>query len=84
MHVKRLVEVLGEAIAVRASVHTIGGFSAHADQGELLDWLRTFTVTPEVFIVHGEEKAALEFEAIVKERLNFKTYVPRPGDRFTI
>ena len=41
--------ILGEDMAIRSKVYTIGGFSAHADQGELLEWLGTFTNKPKVF-----------------------------------
>jgi metallo-beta-lactamase family protein len=78
------VRVLGEEIAVRAKVYTIGGFSAHADQKELLEWLGSFKNKPEVFVVHGEESVALEFEKIVNERLNLKTRVPVKGEEFEI
>ena len=78
------VHVLGEEIAVRAEVCTIGGFSAHADQKELLEWLGSFTSKPEVFIIHGEEKTALEFEGIVKSKFGLVTHVPRKGEEFEI
>jgi len=78
------VRVLGEEIAVRAKVYTIGGFSAHADQKELLEWLGSFKNKPEVFIVHGEENVALEFEKMVNERLNLKTRVPSKGEEFVL
>ena len=78
------VRVLGEEIAVRAKVYTIGGFSAHADQKELLEWLGSFKNKPEVFIVHGEENVALEFERVVNEKLNFKTRVPTTGEEFVL
>lgn len=78
------VRVLGEEIAVRAKVYTIGGFSAHADQKELLEWLDSIKNKPEIFIVHGEEKVALEFEKIVNERLNLKTRVPSKGEEFVL
>jgi metallo-beta-lactamase family protein len=78
------VRVLGEETAVRAAVCTIGGFSAHADQKELLEWVGSFTSKPEVFIVHGEEETALEFEGIVKQKFGLVTHVPRKGEEFTI
>ena len=78
------VRVLGEEIAVRAKVYTIGGFSAHADQKELLEWLASFKNKPEVFVVHGEEDVALEFEKIVNDRLNLKTRVPMKGEEFEL
>jgi metallo-beta-lactamase family protein len=78
------VHVLGEEIAVRAKVYTIGGFSAHADQAGLLAWLGSFSGSPEVFIVHGEEKTALEFEKLVQEKFGFTTHVPHKGDEYDI
>jgi metallo-beta-lactamase family protein len=78
------VRVLGEEIAVRAEVRTIGGFSAHADQKELLEWLGSVTSKPEVFIIHGEEKTALEFEGIVRQKFGLVTHVPRKGEQFEI
>jgi metallo-beta-lactamase family protein len=78
------VEVLGEDIVVRASIHTLGGFSAHADRTELLDWISRFKNSPEIFIVHGEENVSLDFEAAIKERFSFATHVPRVGEEFEI
>ena len=76
--------LLGEEIAVKAGVHTIGGFSAHGDQAGLLEWLGAFTNHPEVFIVHGEENACLDFEKAVREKFGFTTHVPHRGDEFDI
>jgi metallo-beta-lactamase family protein len=47
----------GEKIQVNANIHTIGGFSAHADQQGLIDWYLAFENTPPVVLVHGEEQA---------------------------
>lgn len=76
--------ILGEEMAIRAKVHTIGGFSAHADQGELIEWLSTFTSNPKVFIVHGEESVSLEFERVVRDKLGLRTYVPHLGEELDI
>jgi len=78
------VWILGDRVAVRSRVFTIGGFSAHADQKELLEWLGLFKNKPEVFIVHGEETSALEFEKQVKEQLGLRTRVPEMGESFEI
>lgn len=47
------VEVMGEEVAVRAQIQTIGGFSAHADHDDLLAFLET-AGCPHVWLVHGE------------------------------
>ena len=47
------VSLFGEEIAVRARIHTINGFSAHADQAELLRW-HAATRAARTFLVHGE------------------------------
>jgi metallo-beta-lactamase family protein len=78
------VTIWGEEIAVRARVWTIGGFSAHADQKELLAWLSGFRNRPTVFVTHGEESAALTFADLVRERYRFTTHVPEPGQQFPL
>lgn len=80
----KTVQILGEEIAVRASIYTINGFSAHADQAELIEWLTLFNDSPEVFIVHGEEEVSISFGKLVNEKIGFKTYVPEKGDVFDI
>ena len=47
------VEIFGETVAVRAEIHTINGFSAHADQAELLAW-QAQTHAERTILVHGE------------------------------
>jgi metallo-beta-lactamase family protein len=51
------VHLFGEEVPVRASIHTIGGFSAHADQAELLAWHGRTGSPGRTFLVHGEEEA---------------------------
>jgi metallo-beta-lactamase family protein len=76
------VRLLGEEIAVRAHIHTLGGFSAHADQKGLLEWLSHFTNPQmEVFINHGEEKISIELAKIIQQKFNYKTAVPQWMER---
>ena len=80
----KTVELFGEKIVVRAGIHTLGGFSAHADQDELLVWLCCLRGAPEIFIVHGEEQAAMDFQDALKKRFPYVSHVPRVGDTFEI
>ncbi len=74
----KTVRLFGEEIAVKAHIHTLGGFSAHADQKGLLDWL-SHVENPrlEVFVNHGEEKTSLGLSQLVNARFHFKTSVPQ-------
>jgi len=80
----KTVHILGEEIAIKASIYTINGFSAHADQAELIEWISFFKDSPEVFIVHGEEEVSMVFSSRVNERFGFKTYVPEKGEMFML
>jgi metallo-beta-lactamase family protein len=53
------VHIFGKEVPVKASIHTIGGLSAHADQAGLIRWLKGFKSSPRnVYITHGEINAA--------------------------
>jgi len=62
----RFFRIGGDKIAVNASIHTLGGFSAHASQSQLIDWVSNFSKPhPELFLIHGEEEAKL----VLQQRL---------------
>jgi len=70
------VRLFGEDVPVKASVHTIGGLSAHADQAGLLDWLRGFKSPPRaIFVVHGEPESASVFAKCIREDLGWKNVI---------
>ncbi len=74
----KTIKLLGRYVAVRAEVVSVPAFSVHADQGELIDWLRRAPRPPEtVFIVHGEPAAARALEAAIEEQLDWTAVVPR-------
>jgi metallo-beta-lactamase family protein len=75
------VRLYGEDVAVKARIHTLGGFSAHADQKGLLEWIGNIKNSNlKVFIVHGEEQTTAEFAKKIEETLGLKTYIPRWGE----
>jgi metallo-beta-lactamase family protein len=72
------IKMLGEVIPVRAKIKVLDGFSAHADQGEILRWLRTFKKPPRVtYIVHGEPPAANALAEVIRGQLKWKVEVAK-------
>jgi metallo-beta-lactamase family protein len=74
------VAILGEQIQVRARVHTINGFSAHAGQAELIAWQRE-TGAQSTFLVHGEEAAMRSLAALLT---GTRIEMPAPGQAFDL
>ncbi len=59
--------IAGKRINIKAGVHEISGYSAHADRDDLLRWVKGFRGKPEKsFLVHGEE----ESKRVLKKELN--------------
>lgn len=79
---EKRVRLFGEEHTVRASVHTIGGLSAHADRDALLGWLRAFKSAPErTFVVHGEAATACGFADTIADQLGWSVEAPAAGSR---
>ncbi len=75
----RYVTLFGEEIPVRAKIHTINGFSAHADRDELLAWHHA--IKPEAtFLVHGDEAVMQSFSQL----LTGKVQLPQKGESFDL
>ena len=76
----RAVDIFDVQVPIRASVHTINGFSAHADQRELLAW-HARTGAARTFLVHGEPDTMRSFAALLP---NSKVELPAPGQTFAL
>lgn len=70
------VRILGQQYPVNAKIETISGFSAHADQQELITWLKTGKNTKKIFVTHGEPDASKELAAHIKAQLGCDAHVP--------
>jgi metallo-beta-lactamase family protein len=81
----RSVRLFGEDVPVRARIATLGGFSAHADQSALLNWLSHLRAAPrKLFLVHGEPHACSGLAAAIKARLTWDAYIPADVERVEI
>jgi len=78
------VKIFRENVSVKARIFTIGGFSAHADQNDLLEWIGNFESKPRVFVVHGEAAASQAFASLVQERFNLTAHVPKWKERLVL
>ena len=79
------VKIFGQEIEVNAQIHTLGGFSAHADQRDLRYWLRGFGHSPKiVFLTHGDKEIAIGFANNIKTELKLNTEVPRLNEEFEL
>lgn len=82
---EKVVRIFGEEVAVRASIHTLGGFSAHADQKALMAWAGGFSKPPgRTFVVHGEAAAANNFAQQLRTEKNWTVDVPEIGQSFQL
>jgi Cft2 family RNA processing exonuclease len=88
----KTVRLDGRPREVRCTIRSIAGFSAHADEGELLDWIGRFAQGKRrgdrgfprtVFLVHGDPEAQQALEPKV-QALGFETHVPRWHERLTL
>ncbi len=77
----RRVRILGSEVAVKARIHTLGGFSAHAGQSQLLEWAGHMRkMMPKLCLVHGELEAMLELQRCLVERYNWDAAIPSLGE----
>jgi metallo-beta-lactamase family protein len=80
------VNILGEEYSVKSKIKTMDYFSAHADQKELLDYLKLNPANrlKNIFLVHGEEEQALPLrEKIIQKGYKNADY-PLSGEKFVI
>jgi metallo-beta-lactamase family protein len=76
---RKTVRIFGEPVKVAARIHTIGGLSAHADQGGLLEWYGHFRNRPPVWLVHGEDPARQVLAEKLQRRFGCKVGLAQPG-----
>jgi metallo-beta-lactamase family protein len=72
------VKMLGEVVPVRAQVKVLDGFSAHADQSEILRWLGTFPKAPKTtYVVHGEAAGANALAEEIRQKLKWNVEIAK-------
>src|SRR5215472_12536836 len=75
------VNIHGDKVAVKASVHTLGGFSAHAGQTDLLTWFSAIApARPRVVLTHGENEQRGALAKKIQQRFRLSSRLPAMGE----
>ena len=75
----------GEEIAVNARIEYIEGYSGHADQDGLMNFIYSFRNKPkQVFLVHGEEESQEVLEQKIQEEANLPVIIPNYGETYEL
>ena len=79
------VKIFGEEISVNARVEYIEGFSGHADQEWLLNFIYSFIEKPKhIFLVHGEHEGQLVLQDKIIETANIPVTIPKFGEKYDL
>ncbi len=78
------INLWGETVQVAASIHTIGGLSAHADQTGLKNWYQHFNNHPHIVLVHGEEQAQQCLSKILQTESNATVTIAKYGQKIDL
>ncbi len=75
------VRLYGEEVIVNAKIHTLGGFSAHADRDGLMEWMSHIKNSKlKVFVVHGEEESSQSLAEEIRSTFGYEAYTPCWGE----
>ncbi len=78
------VSILGESFKVNAQIYTINGFSSHADQNELMEWVTAVKTKPQkVCLIHGDENVMKIYKNKLEQH-GFNAYIPGYGEEINI
>ncbi len=81
----KTVRIHGEEVSVGAKIEQIHGYSGHADQNGLMNWLANVEeIRRQVFVVHGEPDSADAFAVMLNEKRGFNAVAPRMDEEFDL
>jgi metallo-beta-lactamase family protein len=73
------IKMYGQQLPVRATIVNLTGYSAHADQNELLRWLGTLQNKPTLYAVHGDPDVVTTFDGVVNQKLGLRALAGTRG-----
>jgi metallo-beta-lactamase family protein len=73
---KKNIKIFNETYVVNAQIETLGGFSAHAGQQELIEWVANFDESTSVALVHGDAQALEVLSQKLWDKKHIATDIP--------
>ena len=81
----KTVKIFGEEIAVNARIEYIEGYSGHADQEWLMNFIYSYAIKPKhIFLVHGEAEGQIILKNKILEDLNIPVTIPEYGETYEL
>jgi metallo-beta-lactamase family protein len=78
---QKLVSIHQRRLSVKAKIHTLNGFSGHAGQSELVQWLEPLAASkPKVYLTHGEDRPRAALAELLQRRFKTTPRLPRHGE----
>jgi metallo-beta-lactamase family protein len=85
LHGDKYVHIHGQQVQVKAQIRTLNSYSGHADQSEIMDWLKTMPKPPKkIFLTHGEDQARIALKAKIEADLKWNVEMPHLGQSFDL
>ncbi|WP_353662876.1 MBL fold metallo-hydrolase [Hydrogenimonas sp. SS33] len=81
---ERHIRIYHEEILIRASIHTINGFSAHADQSGLIEWMKSFDRLGKIFLIHGEYDKQKVLRKVIGEKMGKRAHIVAPEEKIYV
>lgn len=78
------IQLYHETINVNAKIHMLSGFSAHADQSDLLAWMKEFEQLDKIYLIHGEPNSQATFKAVIEEHLQKPVHIVKYGEKIDV
>ena len=81
---EKYIKIYHEDIIVKSKIVTINGFSAHADQKELISWMQEFDKLDRIFLIHGEYDKQVIFKSVIKNIMDKKAHIVEMKEKIYI
>ncbi len=79
------VSVMGQRMKVRAQIHTLGGFSAHAGRRQLMEWVEQMSqAKPKIILTHGEDDPRVDLAIAIEEKYHINSVLPVYSEHIVI